>query len=115
MIQIDNSFISNRRKIKGKQNIRYNLTIWNKYDNFDILNDISDNVTLEQLMDSLVNVNHYISIVGHCIFYSDYKKSLCLTLELLDIICSPSIGEELVTTFRSVFYAVRYIWAPVPL
>ena len=66
-------------------------------------------------MDSLGNVNHAISIVGHWIFDSNYKKALCLTQELLDIICSPSIGEELVATFRSVFYAVRYIWAPIHL
>ena len=68
-----------RRKIKGEQNIQYNLTIWKKNDYFDILNDISEDVTLEQLMDSLVNVNHVISIVGYWIFDSNCKKALCLT------------------------------------
>ena len=34
-------------------------------DAFDILNDISENITLVQLMESLGNVNHAISIVGH--------------------------------------------------
>ena len=57
--------MSNRRKIKVEQNIRYNLTIWIENDDFDILNDISKNVTLVQLMDSLVNVNRAIIIVGH--------------------------------------------------
>ena len=57
--------MTNRRKIKGDQNLRYNLTIWKKNDAFDILNDISENVTLVQLMDSIVNVNHDISILGH--------------------------------------------------
>ena len=66
-------------------------------------------------MESLGNVNHAISVVGYWIFDSNYKKALCLTQELLDIICSPSIGEELVATFQSVFYAVRYIWAPIHL
>ena len=66
-------------------------------------------------MDSLGNVNRYISIVGQLIFDSNYKKSLCLTEELLDILCSPSIGKELVATFQSVFYAVKYIRVPVPL
>ena len=42
---------------------------------FDILNKISENVTLIQLMDSLGNVNHAISIVGHCIFESNYKNN----------------------------------------
>ena len=63
-------------------------------------------------MDSLVNVNHAISILGYWIFDSNYKKALCLTQEFLDIICSPSIGKELVATFQYVFYAVRYSWVP---
>ena len=66
-------------------------------------------------MDSLGNVNNAISIVGHWIFDSNYKKSLCLTQELLDLTGSDSIGEEQAATFRSVFYAVRYILAPIPL
>ena len=55
--------------------------IWKKNDNFDILNNISEYVTLVNLMESLVNLNHAISIVGHCIFDSNYKKSLFLTQE----------------------------------
>ena len=75
------------------------MTIWKKNAAFDILNDISGNVTLVQFMDSLENMNHAIIIVGSCISDSNYKKSLCLTQESLDIICSPSIGEEQVATF----------------
>ena len=41
-------------------------------DAFDILNDIGENVTLVQLMDSLRNMNNAISIVGHWIFDSNY-------------------------------------------
>ena len=91
--------MTNRIKIKGKQNLRYNITIWNKNDTFDILNYICENITLVKLMDSLVNVNHDISIVGHWIFDSNYNKALCLTQELLGLICSPSIGKEIVATF----------------
>ena len=91
--------MSNRRKIKGEQNLRYNLTIWRGNDAFDILNDIGEHFTLVQLMDSLGNVNNAISIVGHWISDSKYKKSLFLTQELLDLIYSPSIGEERVATF----------------
>ena len=76
---------------------------------------MSESVTLVQLMDSLGNANHAISIVGNWIFDSNYKKALCLTQELFDLICSPSIGKELVAMFRSVFYAIGYIWMPVPL
>ena len=103
--------MKNRRKIKGEQNLQYNLTVWKKNDDFDILNDISEYITLVQLMNSLVNVNHVISIVGNWLFDSNYKKALCLTQELLDIICSPSISQKLVAMFRSVFYVFRYSWA----
>ena len=37
---------------------------------YDIMKDISEHVTLFQLMDSLENVNHAISAVGYCIFDS---------------------------------------------
>ena len=67
-----------RRKIKGEQNLQYNLTIWKKNDDFYILNDTSEDVTLVQLMDSLVNMNHAISILGYWIFDSNYKKALFL-------------------------------------
>ena len=39
---------------------------------YNILKDISENVTLVQLMDSLGNVNHDISVVGYWIFESNY-------------------------------------------
>ena len=80
---------------------------------FYILNEISEDITLVQLMDSLGNVNHAISVVGNWIFDYNYKKSLFLKQELLDLICSPSIGEDQVATLRSVFYSVRYIWAQI--
>ena len=53
--------MTNRRKIKGEQNLRYNLTIWMKRIIFYVPNDIRENVTFEQLMDLLGNVNHDIS------------------------------------------------------
>ena len=78
--------MKNRIIIKGEQNLQQNLNIWNQDDAFDILNDISEDVTLVQLMDSLGNVNHAISILGHWIFDSNYEKVLCFTQESLDII-----------------------------
>ena len=59
--------MKNRIIIKGEQNLQYNMTIWKKNDDFDILNDISEYVTLVQLMDSLVNVNHDIRVVGYIV------------------------------------------------
>ena len=57
------------------------------------MKNISANVTLVQLMDSLVNVNHAISVVGSWIFDSNYERALFLNKESLDMICAPSIGE----------------------
>ena len=57
--------MKNRRRIKCEQSIQYNLTIWKKNDNFDILNYISEDVTLVHLMGSIGNVNRDISIVEH--------------------------------------------------
>ena len=74
MINFDNAIVSKRWKIKGEQNLIYNLAIWRKYDAFDILNKISESVTLVQLMDSLGNLNHAIIIVEDWIFDSNYKK-----------------------------------------
>ena len=62
----------NRRKIKGEQNLIYNLTIWSKNDAFDILNDIIEDTTLVQLMELLGNVNRAISIIGYWISDSNY-------------------------------------------
>ena len=73
---------------KGEHHRIYNLNKWKKKGVFDILNEISENVTLVQLMDNLVNVNHAISIVGYWIFDSNYLKTLHLTRKSLDIICS---------------------------
>ena len=56
-----------------------------------------------QLLESIGNVNHAISIVGYWIFDSNYKKALFLTQESLDLICSTSIGEKQVVTFWLVF------------
>ena len=49
-IHLANYIMKNRRKIKGEQNLQYNLTIWKKNNDFDILNDISEDVTLVQLI-----------------------------------------------------------------
>ena len=73
-IHFANASMKNKRRIEGEQNLQYNLTIWKKNDAFDILNDISEDVTLVQLMDSPGNVNNAISILGHWIFDSNNEK-----------------------------------------
>ena len=76
---------------------------WENKGAFYILNNISENFTLVQLMDTLENFNHDISIVGNWIFDSNYEISLHLTWKSLDLICSPSVGEEQVVKFETVF------------
>ena len=60
---------------------------------FVILNDISEIFTLVQVMETLVNASHAISIVRKWISESNYEKALRLTREALDLIRSPSVGE----------------------
>ena len=48
----------------GEEHIRYTLETWKKTSNFDILNNISEHVILVELMDSLGNVNHSVSVVA---------------------------------------------------
>ena len=64
------------KKIKGKPIVYYILSKYKKKVSYDILADISEHVTLVQLMDSLGNVNHAISVVEYWIFDSNYKKHL---------------------------------------
>ena len=66
---------------------------------YDVLTDISEHVTLFQLMDYSVNAIHAISVVGYWIFDSNYKKSLILNRESLDMICTPYVGEEQISEF----------------
>ena len=61
-------------------------------------------------MDSLVNVNHGISVVGSWIFDSNYERALVLNRASLDMICAPSVREEQNAIFENVFCAVRYIF-----
>ena len=76
---------------------------------YDILTDISEHVTLVQLMDYLGDVNHDISVFGYWIFDPNYEKLFVLNRESLDIICARSVGEEQVDVFETVFTTVRYI------
>ena len=89
-----------------------------KYKNkgsYDILTDTSENVTLVQLMNYLENVNYDISVVGYWIFDSNYKKALVMNIESLYMIFAPSVGEEQVAVFETVFTAVRNIFSDAHL
>ena len=52
--------------------MNYNLIKYKKMGEYKILEDIRANVTLVQLVDSLGNVDHAISVVVNWIFDSNY-------------------------------------------
>ena len=87
------------KKIKGKQRVYYIPRKYKKMGYYDIMTDISEHITLVQLVDSLVNVNRAISVVGYWIFDSNYEKSPVLNRDSLDMIFSPSVCEEQVAEF----------------
>ena len=64
----------NNRRNKGETRVHYKLMKYKNMGEYEILEDISANVTLVQLVDSLGNVNHAISVVGSWIFDSNYEK-----------------------------------------
>ena len=70
-IDFANEIMPNRKRNKGEARVHYKLIKYNNKGDYKILEDISANVTLVQLMDSLGNVNHAISVVGSWIFDSN--------------------------------------------
>ena len=108
-IDFVNDIMLNHKRNKGKARVHYKLIKYKKMGDYKILEDISENFTLVQLMDLIGNVNHAISVVGNWIFDSNYGRALTLNRASLDMICSPYVGEEQNAIFEKVFYAVRYI------
>ena len=101
--------------ILKKEKLNANQEWYKNMGSYDILTDISEHVTLVQLMDSLVNVNHPIIVVGYWIFDSNYERELVLNRESLDMVCAPSVSEEEVATFETAFCAVIYIFSTTNL
>ena len=89
--------------------MHYGLIKYKQTGSYKILKEISENVTLVQLMYSLGNMNHDISVVGYWIFDSNYKEALVLNRASLDMICAPYFSEEKATKSETVFTAVIYI------
>ena len=89
-----------RKKIKDGQKLYYSLKKYKNMGSFHVLTDISEHVTLVQLIYSLGNVNHAIEVIGYWIFESNCEKSLVINRESLDMICAPYVGEKQVATFE---------------
>ena len=64
--------MKDRQRGKVEQQFLYKLEYCKMSVTFDILNDIIDNVTLVQLMEVVVDINHAVIISGFFIFYSNY-------------------------------------------
>ena len=92
-IDFANDILKNMKINVGEARLHYNLIKYKKMREYKILGDISEDVILVQLMDSLGNVNHSISVVGNWIFDSNNEKALVLNWASLDMICTPSVGE----------------------
>ena len=106
-IDFANAILKNEKK--GEHKMYYSLVKYKKKGDYNIPKDISENVTLVQLMDYLVNLNHAISVVSHWIFDSNNNKQPILNRESLGMICAPSVGEEQGTKFETLFSSARYI------
>ena len=98
-IDFENEIMLNHKRNKGETRVHYKLMKYKKMGEYKFLEDISANVTLVQLMDSLGNVNHDISVVGSWIFDSNYERELVLNKASLEMICAPSVGEEQAAIF----------------
>ena len=108
-IHFATDIMQNKKRNKGETRVHYKLMKYKRMGKYKILEDISSNVTLVQVMDSLGNVNHAISVVGSWIFDSNYERALVLDKASLDMICASSVCEEQAAKFDRVYYASRYI------
>ena len=63
-IYFENGIMLNHKINKGEARVHYKLIKYKKKGDYKNLEDVSSNVTLVQLMDSIGNVNHDISVVG---------------------------------------------------
>ena len=83
-----------KKQGKIEQNIHYKLGQWRKMGTFDILNNISEYVTLVQLIDSLGNINHAVGVFENLIFDSNDEKYLPSNIDSLNLICDFSDEED---------------------
>ena len=63
-LMFSNAILEDKQNKKGYQNLRYKLEQWKKIGTFDILNNISECLTLFHLIDSVGNAKHAVSVVG---------------------------------------------------
>ena len=79
-IKFASNIITDCVRNKREQSCRYKLVKWDIKVLFDIFNDISNHVTLVQLIDTDDNINHAVSITVSWIYGSNYKRALPLII-----------------------------------
>ena len=70
-IKFSNKIITDHVRTKSQQRRCYELFQWKTRGEFYIINNISDYITLVQLIKTTGNVNHAVSINVYWIYYSD--------------------------------------------
>ena len=70
--------MSDKSQKKGARRLKYSFKKRKKNIPFDILNNISEYVTLVQMKDSRGNVNCAVSVVGDFIVVSNFEKGFTL-------------------------------------
>ena len=113
-IDFENDILKNENKIKGEPKVHYILRKYKNKGSYDILTDISGHVTLVKSMDYLGNLNRAISVVGYCIFDSNYKRELVLNRELLDMILPRLLARKTWLSLKK-NYDVIYIFSTAHL
>ena len=91
----------------GKQHC-YSLEQGKLASTFDIINDMSEYVTLVQLVDNPVNLSYAVAIPGVWTFDANYKRYLTLAKQSLGLICVSSRNDVLSAEFERLYKAVRY-------
>ena len=69
IIKFANVIMIDKTRNKGQKNLCYKVEKWKKVGTFDIMNNISDHVTLLKLINSLGDMNHAVSVVGKCFLF----------------------------------------------
>ena len=70
---------------------------------FDIINDISEKIISMQLMETVGNINHAVSIVGYCISDSNYKNHFRLQRNYLISYALLRKGKECLPCLKQYF------------
>ena len=110
IIQFSNDIMIETSVNKGEKHRCFKLLQWNKKLKSEVLNYISDHVTLVQFIDTVGNVNLAVPIDACWIFDYNYQMALTLIQLMLDMICFHSKDyDDMYAEFEMVYCAFRYV------